>query len=77
MNSKVLRREKVKTYYDNAARQYPERYANYSFEQWLSYMKGQILILEHPGDTVEITVRGRDFLKYMVHCGYSVNTKVL
>jgi len=77
LNSKILRREQVEAYYDAAADRYPEQYAHYSFEQWLSYMKGQVLILDQPGDAIGITVRGKDFLKYMVHCGYSVNARPL
>lgn len=75
LNRRILRREEVKSYYDSAIREYPEQYAGYSFDQWFSYLKAGPLILEHPGDTVEITVGGKDFLKYMVHCGYTADAR--
>jgi hypothetical protein len=71
LNHRVLRREQIKTYYDEGAQRSPGLYANYSFDQWLEYLPSQILIGEHPGQTFEITVRGKDFLKYMVHFGYT------
>jgi len=75
LNRKILRREEVRSYYDSAAKEFPEHYAGYSFDQWFSYLKDVPLILEHPGDTVEITVGGKDFLKYMVHCGYTADAR--
>jgi len=63
LNGGIMRREQVKAYYDAAVMQYPVQYRNYSFEEWISYMKGQVLILDQPGDTIGITVRGKDFLK--------------
>lgn len=75
LNRSLLRSEQVKTYYDDAARSNPELYANYSFDQWLGYLRGQVLLLEHPGQTFEITVRGKDFLKYIVHCGYTADAR--
>jgi hypothetical protein len=75
LNKTVLRQEEIKKYYNAAAAQSPSVYANYSFEQWMAYMKGQTLILEQPGNTVGITVRGRDFLKYMVHHSRSADDR--
>lgn len=75
LNRGLLRREQVKTYYDDAARSNPQLYANYSFDQWLGYLRGQVLLLEHPGQTFEITVRGKDFLKYMVHRGLTADAR--
>jgi hypothetical protein len=71
LNRRLLRLEQLQPYYNSAAQGSPDLYANYSFPQWLNYMRSQVLILEHPGQTFEITVRGKDFLKYMVHCGYT------
>jgi hypothetical protein len=58
-----------KSYYDRAAIAFPTVYAHYSFDQWLAFMKTNLLILLHPSDMVEITVRGKDFLKYLLHWG--------
>jgi hypothetical protein len=59
-------------YYDDAVAQYPEVYKTYTFPQWIGYMKGQQLLIEHPSKMLEITVRGKDFLKYLTHWGRSV-----
>ena len=71
LNTKVLRREELQAYYDGGVQRSPAVYEKYSFDQWLQYLRSQILILEHPGQVFELTVRGKDFLKYMVHCGYT------
>jgi hypothetical protein len=65
----------VKGHYDTAANQWSDFYVNYPFEQWLSYLRNRKLILQHPNNSFEITVGGKDFLKYMVHCGYTDQTK--
>jgi len=75
LNQRVLRREQVKEFYDVAALESPNVCAGYSFDQWLSYLKSEILVLDIPGDSLGITIRGKDFLKYMVHCGYTANDK--
>lgn len=75
LNRVLLRREQLKLYYDNATKQFPQVYAKYSFDQWLEFLRSNMLVLEHPGQTFEITVRGKDFLKYMVHCGYTADQR--
>jgi len=67
----------IKTHYDKAAVEHPAAYAAYSFDQWLSFMQGQSLIIRHPSDMVEITVRGKDFLKYLLHWGREANQRPL
>jgi hypothetical protein len=59
----------VKTYYAKAALEYPTFYGNYSFDEWMAFMKSNGLVLRHPSDMVEITLRGKDFLRYLVHWG--------
>jgi len=59
----------AKTYYDQAAHDFPEAYANYSFDQWLDFMISEQLLIRHPTHMLEITFRGRDFLKYLTHWG--------
>lgn len=58
-----------KDFYDKAAVQYPQIYSTYSFAQWIAYMKQQQLILQHQSNMLEITVTGKDFLKYLTHWG--------
>jgi hypothetical protein len=59
----------AKVHYDKAASEYPERYAKYSFEQWMAFLKAYTLLIHHPSDMLEITIIGKDFLKYSTHNG--------
>jgi hypothetical protein len=59
----------AKAHYDKAAIDYPAVYANYSFDQWMTFVKTNLLVLHHPTDMLEITTRGKDFLKYLTHWG--------
>src|SRR5712692_10470988 len=65
LNRKILLLAEVRTHYDKAASDTPTVYANYSFGQWMDFLKSHLLLLQHPNGMVEITVRGRDFLKYL------------
>jgi hypothetical protein len=67
----------VKTIYIRASEEYPDHYANDTFERWLGYLTKNGLVLNHPTGIVEITVRGKDFLKYLVHWGREPNDKRL
>ncbi len=67
---------KAKEYYDKAAAENPKPYANYSFTQWLEFLKSHVLINIHTKDgMIEATLRGRDFLKYLIHCGRSADDR--
>ena len=57
----------AKAFYDQGAKDYPRNYANYSFDQWLVFIQTQQLIIRHPSEMLEITVRGRDFISYSAH----------
>jgi hypothetical protein len=65
----LLPLEEIKSFYNQAAASRPDFYVRYTFDQWLSYMKAQLLLLVHPSNMVEITLRGKDFLKYLLHNG--------
>ncbi len=65
----------ARPYYDKAAVECPQTYANYSFDEWMDFMKGQQLIILHPSAMLEITVKGRDFLKYLTHWGRFANAR--
>jgi hypothetical protein len=69
LNRRVLTIAEARTYYDRAANDNQAAYSNYSFEQWLEFMKTHVLLFEHASGMVEITPRGKDFLKYLVHWG--------
>jgi|ERR1700722_1623168 len=65
----------AKVFYDNAVASCPKVYAKYSFGGWLEYMKGQQLLVRHPSEMLEITHRGKDFLKYVAHWGRDLHFK--
>jgi hypothetical protein len=57
----------AKSFYDKAVIDYPSYYTNYLFDQWLGFIQSQGLLIRHPSEMLEITVRGRDFLSYSAH----------
>ena len=59
------------TLFNQAAARDKSLYANYSFEQWLLYMESQLLVTRKD-DKVYITLDGREFLKYLIHQGYTL-----
>src|ERR1035437_1138211 len=65
----------LKKHYDKAVADYPKTYGNYSFDQWLTYMKSRMLIANYPSQMVELSFNGRDFLKYLAHVGTKINGK--
>ena len=60
----------VKTLYEQAKSKYPKFYATYSFENWLNYLYTSVLI-KQLGEKIAITIRGQEFLKYLISQGYS------
>lgn len=76
-NGGVLALASVKVFYDDAAIAHPKEYANETFERWLSYLPKNGLILRHPSEMIEITVRGKDFLKFLTHWGREAKDKRL
>jgi len=65
----------AKAFYDKAVMEYPKIYANYSFDQWLNFMKAEQLLIQHPSNMLEITHRGKDLLKYLAHWGRDAAVK--
>ena len=65
----------LKKHYDKAVADYPTTYANYSFEQWLSYMHSRMLTATYPSKMIELSFNGKDFLKYLAHVGRNVHGK--
>jgi len=64
--------ESLRSFYNLGATLYPEYYKEYSFEQWLGFLKDQLLIREDRG-LISITVRGREFLTHLARVGLSKN----
>ena len=61
----------IRAHFDKATIDFPETYKTYTFDQWINFMLTHSLFITHPGDIVEITVRGRDFLVFMAHWGWN------
>lgn len=66
----------IRKYYDKAVADYPKTFENYSFDQWLEFMKSRLLIAVYPSQMVELSWGGKDFLKYMAHMGWNANNKL-
>jgi hypothetical protein len=65
----------LKKHYDKAVVDYPRTYGDYSFEQWVDFMKSRLLIATYPSQMVELSFNGQDFLKYLAHVGRNVDGK--
>lgn len=61
----------LKQFYDSAKNSDPAFYGEYAFEGWLSFLQSGVLV-RRDGPNVAITVRGTEFLKYLVDQGYSL-----
>jgi hypothetical protein len=75
LNTHTMILEQVKSYYDKAVVAYPVVYQNYSFEQWLAYLRSQNVILQD-GSVIQLTVRGKDFLRFLIQEGRSANKRI-
>lgn len=74
LNDGAMRRQDLVPLYAVAAQLSPAVYTQYSFDQWIGYMRSQTLIRED-GEFVSITVKGRDFLKFLIDEGRSSNQR--
>lgn len=76
LNSKgALTVNDLKRFYDSAARAHPHTYSTYTFDQWLGWIINNTLVRQDSG-IVQLTVRGKDFLKYLVLVGRSGIKKI-
>jgi hypothetical protein len=60
--------EDAHSFFEPYARQFPQIYANFTFNQWLDFLKNVGLVTQN-GDLIEITDLGRDFLVYITARG--------
>jgi hypothetical protein len=63
--------EKLRPFYEQAKSKNPEFYGSYSFESWEGFLQGQVL-MGRKENKAAITIRGKEFLKYLVDQGYSL-----
>lgn len=62
----------LEPWYNLSATMNPDFYRNYTFDQWLGFLQASLLVTR-AGETVSITLEGREFLKYLIHQGYSLS----
>jgi hypothetical protein len=58
----------IKLYYDNAAKQNPLVYANYTFEQYVYYLETVQLIVKG-GSGYQVSLEGKEFMVWLVQSG--------
>jgi len=63
----------IEFFHTQAAMASPQFYRHFSFETWLSFLRTQGLIVSHPNERIELSVRGRSFLTYLVQNGASLD----
>jgi hypothetical protein len=66
-------RTAIEFFYTEAALQNQEAYRRFDFNAWLSFLRTQGLITEHSDGRIELHVRGRSFLTYLVQNGAALN----
>ncbi|MCY4653131.1 MAG: hypothetical protein OXC95_08205 [Dehalococcoidia bacterium] len=57
-------------FFDKAATDFPSLHSNRTFEQWYEFLKAYALVAP-AGDSVQVSIRGREFLKWRVETGRS------
>lgn len=73
INGGPLPKRDIEPFYAAAKSASPSVYSNYAFDQWLNFMISQKLIGVIDGNAVAITVRGREFLKYVIQEALPLN----
>lgn len=76
LNLGQLRREDIFPYYAEVATANAKTYADYSFDKWLGFMRTQTLIRQDD-DLIGITIKGKDFLKFLIDDSKPVGAKTL
>lgn len=66
--------ETLRPFYNRAAAANPDVYKNYAFDSWLDFLMSHTLVRKD-GNVIQITVRGKDFLKYLVQLGRSASDR--
>ncbi len=75
LNNRMLTHEELRHFYDEGAANLPQLYQNRTYESWLAFLRTSVLVRDE-GDRIQITVRGREFLRYVVQSGYDQNAKL-
>lgn len=72
-NTHTENKETLKRFYVSAIKTYPEFYSNYTYDQYLEFLISQDLIIFNEEGNCSITWLGRDFLKFIIDTGKSLN----
>ena len=64
--------EHIRPFYNEAVSKFPMFYSNYTLEGWLGFLVSSIL-LQRNGNDIGITIRGKEFLKYLVEQGRPIH----
>jgi hypothetical protein len=64
--------DQIRSFFDDAARKYPEPYKDFPFERWLGFLTFSGLIAQRDG-RYEITDYGRSFLRYLLDARLPAN----
>ena len=68
-------KDSLKRYYENAQKKENEFYSTYSYDDYFNFLVNNDLLLINESETCSITFLGRDFLKYLVENGKTLNRK--
>lgn len=66
----TLNKKEVRKFYEEAKTTNQKFYTTYSFEEWLGYL-GASYLIKQKEESIGITVRGKEFLKYIVDQRYT------
>ena len=66
-------RTAIEFFYAEAALQNQEAYRRFDFNAWLSFLRTQGLTIDHPDGRLELSIRGRSFLAYLVQNGANLH----
>jgi len=74
LNGGMLPIHEFRKPFDEASVEFADDFAKLklTFEEWMKFMEMNMLLIVHPSKMVEITLKGRDFLKYLLHHGRNV-----
>jgi hypothetical protein len=74
LNSSMFEnKDTLNGFYDYAKKSFPKFYEGYSYDNYLDYLFSFNLIVLENDNSIKITVLGRDFLKYIIETGLSID----
>lgn len=75
LNTRMLTHQELRHFYNEGLASLPQIYLNRPFELWLAFLRTSVLVRDE-GNRIQITVRGRELLRYVVQNGYDQNAKL-